>query len=167
MKKYFSVLFVLVAVLALMPGSGTAGTASTSLNVSVVVDGACTMSSTPVTFSDYLQLGTNQAAPDDGTGTLVVTCTAGVSPTIGLSLGGYSQGSQARMSNGVTGFLNYNLYQDASRTVAWGNSAPNLLSMGTVQNTSPQTVTVYGRIPAGQTPPGGTYSDVVQATLNF
>jgi spore coat protein U-like protein len=65
--------------------------------------------------------------------------------------------------------LQYNLYRDASRTVIWGN-----LSGGTsvyydygLANNRDTTVTVYGRIPAGQDVSAGAYSDTVTIEIWF
>jgi spore coat protein U-like protein len=168
MTKYsLSVTIFLAITLAIIgPGRSLAGTATASLAVSATVDAVCSITTTPLTFPDYLELGANQTTPDDGTGTITATCTAGAAPTIGLSLGANSTGTQAQMTNGVS-YLAYGIYQDANRTIVWGNAAPNLRSLGTVPNNNPQLITVYGRIPAGQAPQSGAYTDTVQATINF
>jgi spore coat protein U-like protein len=56
-----------------------------------------------------------------------------------------------RMTDGAGNFLLYELYQDESKTIIWGNTDNN----------------VYIKIPAGQNVPAGNYQDVVQlrATL--
>jgi spore coat protein U-like protein len=63
--------------------------------------------------------------------------------------------------------LDYQLYSDPTRTVVWGN----IVGTDTVSGTAiglPQTVDVYGRIPAGQNRiRDGGYVDTITATVTF
>jgi spore coat protein U-like protein len=97
---------------------------------------------------------------------VTITCTPGATATIGLNGGSQPNGSQSRLFDGGTSYLNYVLYQDASRATPWTNSSPYLLTPPSAPDTSPRTYPVYGRIPAGQTG-GGHYTDTVVATVNF
>ena len=145
-----------------------AGTATANLDVSATVDSSCTISTSAVTFPDYQPIGANKESPDDSSGgAVIVTCTVGVNPVVGLSLGAHAAGSQARMLHSFSDYLPYGLFQNASRTVAWGPSPPDTVALGPATDTDPRTVAVYGRIPAGLSPAAGTYYDTVVATLNF
>jgi spore coat protein U-like protein len=65
--------------------------------------------------------------------------------------------------------LDYNLYQDSTRTVIWGDGTGG--SQTVVQPSPPLNtnidVTVYGRVPAGQDVSSGSYSSTVTATIFF
>jgi spore coat protein U-like protein len=144
-----------------------AGTATANLSVSATIANNCTITTAAVGFPAYDPIVTHAAAPDDSTsGSVTITCTKGSAATIGLGLGSNALVSQMRMANG-TNFLNYALYQDAGRITLWGNSGAGLLSPVAAPSKAPRTFTVYGRIPAGQDLPAGTYSDTVTATVNF
>jgi spore coat protein U-like protein len=68
------------------------------------------------------------------------------------------------MADGAERLL-YELYQDVGRQQEWGAVGDAV----SIQSTSAdeETVQVYGLIPQGQSAPAGSYSDVVQITLNI
>jgi spore coat protein U-like protein len=129
------------AVLSCFAGAEVAQAASSTgpLDISATVSNDCTISAGTLNFGTYDTLA---ASPDDDTGTVTITCTSG------------------------TNFLNYEIYQDAGRTIVWGSVASgqhqNTTGTGAAQN-----FTAYGRIPALQNVPAGSYTDTVTATVNF
>jgi spore coat protein U-like protein len=135
--------------------------------VTATVGANCTISTTAVAFPAYDPIVTNASANDDGTGSVIVTCTRGTAATIGLGLGANASGSQMRMKDATTDYLNYALYQDSGRATVWGNSGAGLLSPVAAPDKNPRTFTVYGRIPSAQDVPAGSYTDTVVATVNF
>jgi len=145
-----------------------AATATANLSVSATINNNCTISTAAVGFPAYDPIVAHAAAPDDSTsGSVTITCTKGSAATIGLGLGANVSGSQMRMLNGAANYLNYALYQDAGHVTLWGTSGSGLLSPVAAPSKAPRTFTVYGRIPAGQDLPSGTYTDTVVATVNF
>jgi spore coat protein U-like protein len=62
-------------------------------------------------------------------------------------------------------YLRYDLYQDASYNTAWGNTAGS--GKAITGTGSQNTITVYGRVLAGQLVPPGTYSDTITVTVTF
>ena len=70
-----------------------------------------------------------------------------------------------KMQGPTGGLLNYALTQDAGHTINWGNTT-GTWEAGT-GNGAAQTITVYGQVAAGQTPPVGAYSDLITATVNY
>jgi spore coat protein U-like protein len=168
MKTFVSILTMLTAlVLLTLSTPSIAGTATANLGVSVDVDAACTISTVSVGFPTYTPIGTNFSSPDDNTsGSVTIICTTGATSTIGLNLGNNSSSGQARLADGISSFLNYNIYQDASHLNAWGNTSPTWMTVAAAPNTSPRTYPVFARIPAGQSG-GGHYTDTVIATVNF
>jgi spore coat protein U-like protein len=145
-----------------------AASATANLTVGATIVTNCTISTTPVAFSSYDPVGTHATNNDDsGTGTVTVTCTKGTSATVGLALGQNASGSTRRMLNGTSNYLKYELYQDVQRRNVWGTDGSAAVSVGAAPTKAPRTFTVYGRVFAGQDLPAGSYSDTVQATVNF
>ncbi len=62
--------------------------------------------------------------------------------------------------------LVYSVYTDNGRTTVWGNSTgvDVVASTGTGAQ---QSFTMYGRAPAAQTAPAGSYSDTITVTVTF
>jgi len=163
-------LFVLVTVGVLAVSSDSrveAASATSNLNVTASVGANCTISTATVAFPAYDPVVANASTNDDGTGSVIITCTRGTAATIGLGLGANASGSQRRMKDATTDYLNYELYQDAGRATVWGTTGAGLLSPVAAPDKNPRTFTVYGRIPSAQDVPAGSYSDTVVATVNF
>ena len=161
------VLFVLATWFTLaLPTAAVAGSNIATMQVAVTVDGTCNISTSPVVFPDYNPIGTNAASPDDGTGTITIQCSTGLVAHIGLDAGLAYAGTN-RMHDALSEYIPYALYQDTGRTTPWGNTPSTWVGTTPAPSTSPQVFTVYGRIPAGQTSPGGSYADTVVATVNF
>lgn len=164
MKK---IILATSVVLATCSAASFAATATANFNVTATVTGACYISNTIADLAfgniDVLD-GTNT----DSTTTFDVTCTSGDAFNIGLNEGSNSNAGQNRMKlAGGTSYLNYNLYSDSARNVAWGDTIGTNTVSGTGDG-SAATYTVYGQVPSGQT--GllrGDYSDQVQVTVTY
>lgn len=161
----FSVAGVLFAAPA-----GAAGTVTANLAVSASVSATCSISTTPLAFGAYDPVGANSAAPLDGSGSVVVTCTNGAPTTVTLGQGAHANTGSSdavplrRMASGGA-FLSYALYSDAARSAVWGNTAgTGVAHTGSGTATS---VSVYGRVAAGQNVGSGSYTDTVVATVTF
>lgn len=152
------------AVLATAPAA-LAATATNTFNVTMTITSQCTVTS-PTTLA-FGSAGILSAATD-ATSTFNVTCTNTTPYTVGLNTGLNASGAQRRMLGGGTNseYINYDLYQDAGRTTAWGNAVGSWQS-GT-GNGAAQSFTVYGRVPAQTTPsPGANYTDTVTITVTY
>ena len=163
-------LFVLATIGVFVVSSDSqvvAGSATANLRVTASVGANCTISTAAVAFPAYDPVVANASTNDDGTGSVIITCTRGTAATIGLGLGANASGSQRRMKDATTDYLNYELYQDAGRATVWGTTGAGLLSPAAAPDKNPRTFTVYGRIPSGQDVPAGSYTDTVVATVNF
>jgi spore coat protein U-like protein len=127
----------------------------------------CTISTAPVSFGSYDVLS---ATPRDSTGSVTFRCSLPVAVTIDLGPGQNASTFFPRyMTKGSPPLLGYNLFTDAARSTIWGDG-----SAGTSRysNNSPPaltnvTLTVYGRIPAGNDVTAGSYADTVVATITF
>jgi spore coat protein U-like protein len=136
-------------------------TVSNTLTISASVVASCTIIATSLVFGSYTLSLLN------ATSTVTVTCTNGSVVKIGLNAGtgsGATVATRKMTSNANT--LNYSMYQDAGRSVVWGNTF-GTNTVNVTGNGTSQVFTIYGQIPANQTSPIGTYSDSVTATVYF
>jgi spore coat protein U-like protein len=116
----------------------------------------CSLSYTPLSFGNYsgtLLTGVNAAA---------VTCTT--SYTIALNAGtGVGATTTTRKMTGPGGAtLNYQIFQNSSRTINWGNTTGVDIYSGT-GSILPQTVNIYSQVLAGQLVAPGTYTDTISS----
>ena len=148
-----------------------AATATANLDVTATVTGACTIFTAPVSFGNYngglYPLGT----PSDVTGSVTINCTNSAAATVTLSTGANAAAGSTpsvpirRMAGPGVPKLSYDLYQDAARTTTFGGTAATgVVRTGTGAD---DVVSVYGRLPGGQSVPLGSYADTVVATVTF
>jgi spore coat protein U-like protein len=103
----------------------------------------------------------------DGMSSITVTCTNAAPYTVALDggLSGAVNPAQRKMSQ-ASATITYGLYQDASRVTPWGDSV-GVNTMAGIGSGLAQTFTVYGRVPAQNTPAPGTYADTVVLTISY
>ncbi|MGS7196109.1 Csu type fimbrial protein [Pseudomonas aeruginosa] len=143
---------------------------SRAFQVQAVVANGCAFG-TAISDNAY-DLG-NLASPvnvasSSGAGSIVLTCTPGMTVSVALDYGINGGSSNQRYLKRVSGneTLAYQLYQDAAYSQVWGNGA----LARTIANfpASTQTYTVYARLFAvGSLPSAGNYRDTVTVTLSF
>lgn len=173
-NKAISFLFI-SAIAYFSPQTLYSETLSGSLDIQIEIGAGCQVDSSgsgpssydfgTLDFGQYLGLDGDIDAETSGAGNgISITCSNLTAYTIAIDNGLNYSGSSRRLTTAGE-YINYSLFQDASRTVVWG-TAGNALS--DTSDGSPTTHTVYGRIPSGQsTPSAGTYSDTVQVTLTW
>ena len=125
----------------------------------------CSITTTGVNFGPYNVFDT---APVDSTGSVRYQCSGNTpSFTIAIGLGSSPTFAMRTLRNGSEA-LNYNLYLDAARTSIWGEGTSGT-ALFTVANPSGKAVslTIFGRIPAGQDVAAGSYSDSIVVTIQF
>ena len=151
---------------------------SRAFQVQAVVANGCTFG-TAISNNAYdlgtLSFGTlgNLASPvnvasSSGAGSIVLTCTPGMTVSVALDYGVNGGSSSQRYLKQVSGneTLAYQLYQDAAYSQVWGNGA--LARTIASFPASTQTYTVYARLFAvGSLPSAGNYRDTVTVTLSF
>ena len=142
--------------------------AAAALLASSPAFGACTASTTAVSFGTY---DTLSPANDDSTGSVSAVCDAGERNLVASINGGSSGSIAARtLRNGPT-ILNYNLYTTAGRNIVWGDgitgSTVTLNFVNSAGGVRRYNSTVYGRIPALQPVGAGLYTDTVTVTITF
>ena len=142
------------------------GSISAAFTVTTVVVPECTIAATNLAFGNYDPVVANAAAALDTTGQVDVYCTRSTNATISLSNGLWFSGGR-RLRNAAPDFLNYGLFRNAARSAAWLSVAPDVVTQVSSSKLTPMAMTVYGRIPSNQDPRVGSYSDTVQATVNY
>lgn len=154
---------ILSAVAAATSAVATAGPTSTVMPVTALVIESCAVVAQPLVFG---QLALN-AGDHDATTTINVTCTPGVSYTVGLDQGAHAAGGVRQMQGTLNGSaVPYKLFSDAARTIEWGASvgANTVAGVGGLLRTH----TVYGRVPqSANLFAAGGYSDAVTVTVTF
>lgn len=165
--KKQQLLLVSTALLLCLSGTAVAAT-SGDIGVSAEVVGNCSITATSLAFANYDPVA---ATAVDGTASLEVTCTNGTTGTVGLSIGTNGSGTATapvrEMVHGTdtTAFLGYQLFNEETHTTVWADGAGDVTSLG---DGTAKTLTVYGRIAAGQNAALlGSYSDTVTATVDF
>ena len=118
-------------------------------------------------FGNYDPVLANATAPLDAQTTLSVACTKGTAVNIAMYDGSNNQGRTRRMSSGGIGFLQYEVYKDASRTQRWGDGALDQLDGGIAPSRDPRQFIVYGRVAGSQDVTQGTFQDTILVTVNF
>jgi spore coat protein U-like protein len=117
----------------------------------------CSLTVTTMNFGTYT--GTTL----DGTATGKVTCAGGWDIPLNAGMGVGATETIRKMTGPGGAELSYEVFQDAARTINWGNTATTELT-----GTGDATVTFYGEILAGQYNAPGTYTDTLStATTTF
>jgi spore coat protein U-like protein len=122
---------------------------------------SCTVASTGLAFGSYDFLS---PAPLDSAATIGWSCDVPVSIDIALGKGAAQGFSPRRLTSGVNG-ADYNLYLDVARGVVWGDGTAGTSTWS--GSGSGASVPVYGRVPARQTLPAGSYADTILVTISF
>lgn len=142
------------------------------INVNATVIATCSITTSPLAFGNYDALA---GTARQGSAGLEVTCSQGSTAVIALAGGTNADGAQRRMSDG-TAFLNYSIFKPLSSaagaacayTDVWGpGGGGTAFSTTAAPNLATRTYNVCGQIPAGQSVPLGTYTDIVVATVTF
>ncbi len=163
MQKTFTRFLVGVAVLA-AAGAAHAATVTDQFQARIIIENDCVINS--VSNLDFGTSGLLNAAVD-ATAEISLRCTENASYNIGLD-GGSNGGDTTtrKMSNGSGDTVDYQMFQDAARTVNWGDTIGTDTKSGTGTGID-ETHTIYGRVPAQATPPAGTYTDTVTVTVTY
>jgi spore coat protein U-like protein len=171
MKHLKGIPLFVAALLVAASVSFASSTATSDLSVSASVADNCIISTSPLAFGSYDPISANASSALDNTGSVSVTCTSAASANVTLGQGSNADSGSTdaaplrRMADGSSHYLSYSLYSDSDRSTAWGNTAGTGVDhTGTGESAS---LTVYGRISAGQNVPAGSYSDTVVATVTF
>lgn len=150
------------------PDDARAEQASAQLSVSVTVRPSCAVQAEAMAFGVYDPIAGGKL---DGAASLTVACTRGTSATITLDQGsnaaaGSSDTSPLRRMAAGSQYIAYDLYADAARATAWGNTAATGKAY-VASSSVTQAIAVYGRVAAQQDVAAGVFTDQVVATISF
>lgn len=97
-----------------------------------------------------------------------INCTSGVNYEIGLNAGTTPGGTTTtrKMERNTGETVDYMMYQNAARTINWGNN-PGVDTRSGTGTGNNQNIRIYGRVPVQDTPRPGTYRDTVTITIFF
>ncbi len=157
-----------------------AASASTGIPVTASVSQNCSISTTSaLAFAAYDPIGTNATAALNATGQISVACSKGATGlTIGMDNGSHVSATQRQMLGGTAaGLLQYNIFQPPNNTpstactfpgtTAWTAIGAGLLTLTSAPSKVTRVYNVCGTIPGGQDVAADTYTDTVNATINF
>ena len=142
-----------------------AGSATGQFNVTATVLNNCIVSAADLAFGNYAaSTGTAVAANTS----LSVTCTAALPYTISLDGGTTTSTVTARaMSDGASHTLSYNLYTSNTFATVFGDGTTGTSTQAGTGTGAPQSLTIYGRIPASQYVYAGSYADRITITVGY
>ena len=158
--------FYIATITSAFISSAYSATDTDTFTVQATVASVCTITANDLIFSGTYDPTSNTNLDD--TSSVDVTCTTGTDYTISLSAGlGTGATVAVRTMTLGTDTLDYTIYQDAGRTVVWGETIGVDTVAGTGNGTT-QNIIMYGRVFSNQpTVPPGTYTDTVTATVTY
>jgi spore coat protein U-like protein len=138
-----------------------AGTATGTVDVSLTVSAACSVTAEPLAFGTVSSFD----AAVDASSPSTVKCTPNASYTVALDYGLNSASTTQRKLKSTTSAttVNYNLYSDAAHLSAWGGAT----AVTGTGNGSDQPMTIYGRVPIQTAVAAGDYKDTVTVTVTY
>ncbi|MEZ0231700.1 MAG: spore coat U domain-containing protein [Methylophilaceae bacterium] len=166
MDKKIKIVFLSGVMLISSTAQVQAATATTTMLVTATVLTSCLVTALPLAFGNY---DPSSVTDRTTTTTTTVTCTGVANNyTLAMNAGTGSGATVAarKMTFGAS-TLNYSVYTTAAHTTVWGDGTAGT---GTVTGNGVLGVTnhtVYGVIPAGQSPNAGAYSDTINITLTY
>ena len=147
---------------------------SQTMTVSADITASCSLATNPLAFGSVTSTNTT---PGLANGRFVqvnavVTCTSDSPFNVGIDYGANASGFQRRMSNGATGFLNYEVYHNNFEGIPYDlvsnfNAGGNYNSPLTGNSLQPDNVPIYGVLLQQTTPVTGTYTDTLTLTVNY
>ena len=154
---------LLCLALAANPPTASPATSTTTFTVSTTVQTACVISATNLKFGAYS--GTSES---DATSIITVQCSNSTPYNVGLDAGTATGATVTtrKMTGPGAATLNYALYSDTAMSVNWGNTVGTDTVTGT-GNGNPQTLMVFGKVPAAQGSASGIYTDTITATITY
>jgi spore coat protein U-like protein len=144
---------------AVKRGGGTVATGTVS--VTGPVSPICSVTAGTLGFGAYSGTAALAAAA------VTVNCSSGGTYQVSLGAGANLSGGTRRMAGPASSFLAYQLFRDSGRTLAWGDGTALGARVSGTGSGAAQTLTVYGRIPAGQSATVGSYTDSVVVTVEY
>ena len=150
------------AALVTAPASLQAKTTTSTIIARTLVDTACKLQTTNLTFGSVQ----GKSGQLDATTILTLSCGPSVAYSVAIDSGQNYNGRRRMYGfQGKARYVDYEIYRDAARTQIWG-ATPTTTANGTTPADGKVTLTVYGRIPNTKVF-ATVYIDTVAVTVNF
>lgn len=152
-----SILIIASAGFLAAPAAAQSGVATSSIEVSLVVEPACNVTAAPLSFH-----GT-AGRTVDAEAAISIACNGETTVTVRLDGGSSPLGSERRLQGG-NGFVSYAVYSDPARGQRWdaGRTITGVVREGILH------LTAYGRVEQHATfAAAGAYSDTIAVTVEF
>ncbi|SEH05017.1 Csu type fimbrial protein [Candidatus Venteria ishoeyi] len=170
MNMLYKSLAITISTAALLTtGLAWAETDTANLDISIIIQPACTLDSVDAVTANH-PTGTSGAQAQSGQ--VRVTCNSGHAFKVAMSAGGYANTGQRRVESGGN-YINYDLTRSGGAT-AWGSNGTDAdSSMNTANDwndngTGSQQLFGYEvAYTLAGSEPAGTYTDAVLVTLEF
>jgi spore coat protein U-like protein len=142
--------------------TSTLATVTAQFSVTAAVQSNCAISAASLSFGTYTGVLVNINS------TVKVTCTNTTPYNVGLNAGTATGATVTtrKMTGPALATLAYSLFSNSGRTTNWGNTV-GTDTVAKTGNGAAQALTVYGRLPAGQYPTPGNYTDTIIATVTY
>ena len=140
---------------------------STSAQAANQITGGCSASSTGIVFPNYDLVNKTQQT---STGTVLVQCTGTGTVSVQVALTTGSGTCATRTMTSGANSISYNIYTTSGYATVWCDPTTRVsttftFSHPTIPSTLTNSVTMYARVPAGQSVSVGTYSASVGALV--
>lgn len=145
----------LAAVAAAVSGPAFAATTSGTVDVTLNVDNACSLTTGAIDFGTVSDF----AAATTATSNTTLRCTPNAVAVVTIDSGNNVNGAQRRLTDG-TNFIDYNL-TDASN-VAWPAAGVSFTGTG-----ADEPLGLQGVVPIQAAQPAGAYADQVTITVTY
>jgi spore coat protein U-like protein len=162
----FFIVCLALAVSPATPRAQTVYTATAGMPVRIEIVASCIVSASDLNFGAY---SSKDSATLLGQTTVQLQCGAQTTAEVSLDAGSGPGGNTSRRrmeQDAGQDRLDYDLFQDAGRTVHWGDrSGVDTLEVQTAG--VPLAIPVYGQVPGGQRVRDGTYSDTITVRVVY
>jgi spore coat protein U-like protein len=138
-----------------------------TVTVRVTVAAECIVNTFTINFGNYDPVTAHAASPLDATAVVQVFCTPTTQGTVTLSAGQWSAGGTRRLRSPAGIFLNYDVFRENTHSSVWNTTNTNVATSTSRLTPLGGGFIAYGRIPANQDVPAGSYKDTLQATVNY
>ncbi|WP_240160997.1 spore coat U domain-containing protein [Burkholderia sp. Ax-1719] len=142
----------------------TASGGSLPFTATANVTNNCNISASNIVFPAAGVLSSALSA----TGTITAQCTNGDAFKISLNGGASNQvNARTMVLSGGNATVGYQIYSDAQHTTLWGDGTSGTSAVFGTGSGNTASFTMYGVVPAQNTPQPGNYTDSVTATISF
>ncbi len=146
------------------PQGGGTRNRSQSATFQVTVLPACIVSVADMSFGTYIATDT---LPKDASAAGSVECTPDQTVELQVNPGTGSANYANRVLTKGSDTIDYNVYTNGARSIVWGDGTGGSSPYTIVTNGTVQAGNYFGRIPAGQFEPEGTYQSMLNVTLDI